>query len=75
MVPEYVDHLLSGCTPLAATLYKQRHDRLANIVHWSILKRFNQPVSNNYWDHALLLLWRVPKLKFYGILIFILTMY
>ena len=32
MVPEYVDYLLSGCTPLAATMYKQRHDRIANIV-------------------------------------------
>ena len=41
MVPGYVDHWLSGCTPLAATMYKQRHDRLANIVHWSLLKRFN----------------------------------
>ena len=51
MVPEYVDHLLSSCTPLAATMYKQRHDRVASIVHWSPLKRFNLSVSRNYWDH------------------------
>ena len=48
MVPEYVDHLLSSCTPLAATMYKQRHDRIASIVHWSLLKRFNLSVSCNY---------------------------
>ena len=48
MVPEYVDHLLSRCTPLAATMYKQRHDRIASIVHWSLLKRFNLSVSRNY---------------------------
>ena len=36
-VPEYVDHLLSGCTTLAATMYKQRHDRITSIVHWSLL--------------------------------------
>ena len=36
MAPEYVDHLLSSCTPLAATVYKQRHDRVASIVHWSL---------------------------------------
>ena len=46
--PEYVDHLLSSCTPLAATMYKQRHDRVASIVHWSILKQFKQQVSHNY---------------------------
>lgn len=52
VVPEYVDHLLSGCTPLAATMYKQRHDRIAKIIHWSLLKCFNQPVARNYWNHV-----------------------
>ena len=33
MAPEYVDHLLSSCTLLVATVYKQRHDRVASIVH------------------------------------------
>ena len=42
---------MSSCTPLAATMYKQRHDRIASIVHWSLLRCFNQPVSHNYWDH------------------------
>ena len=32
-VPEYVDHLLSSCTPLAATMYMQRHDRIGKIIH------------------------------------------
>ena len=50
MVPEYVDHVLSSCTPLAATMYKQRHDRVASIVHWSLLKSYNLSVSRNYWD-------------------------
>ena len=51
MVPEYVDHLLSSCTPLSAIMYKQRHDRIASIVHCSLLKHFNLSVSRNYWDH------------------------
>ena len=46
-----MDHLLSSCTPLVATMYKQRHDRIASMVHWSLLKRFNLSVSHNYWDH------------------------
>ena len=61
MVPEYVDHLLSNCTPLAATMYKQRHDRIASIVHWNLLKHFNLSVSHNYWDR---LLWRALTLNF-----------
>jgi len=28
LVPEYFNHLLSSCTSLAATMYKQRHHRL-----------------------------------------------
>ena len=52
MAPEYVDHLLSSCTPLAATVYKQRHDKVASIVHWSLLKRYNLPVPPNYWNHT-----------------------
>jgi len=48
MVPENVDHLLSICTPLAATVYKQRHDRVASFVHWSLLKCYNLSVPPNY---------------------------
>jgi len=51
-VPEYVDHLLSSYTPLAATMYKQRHDTVASIVHWSLLKRYNLSVPPNYWNHT-----------------------
>ena len=51
LVPEYVDHLLSICTPLAATMYKQRHDRIARIVQWSLLKHFNLSVACNYRNH------------------------
>lgn len=31
VVPEYVDHLLSAYTRLAATMYKQRHYRLQKL--------------------------------------------
>ena len=30
----YVDHLLSGCLSIATTVYKQRHDCVAKIIHW-----------------------------------------
>ena len=74
IVPEYVDHLLSSCTPLAATMYKQRHDRIASIVHWSLLKHFN--LSHVIIGIiSLLLLWRALMLNFCGTFIFILNTY
>jgi len=36
---------------LCTCMYKQRHDRIARIVHWSLLKRFNLSVAYNYWNH------------------------
>jgi len=30
---ENIDHLLSSCSPLAATMYKRRHESVARIVH------------------------------------------
>ena len=55
LVPEYVDHLLSGCTPLAATMYKQSHDKIAKLVHWCFLKCFNLIII---WIMSQLMLWR-----------------
>ena len=52
MVPEYVDQLLSRCISLAATVYKQRRDIVACIVHWSLLKHYTLPVPPNYWNHT-----------------------
>jgi len=46
-VPEYVNHLLSSCTPLVPTMYMQRHDGIGKIIHWSILKHFNSAVSHD----------------------------
>ena len=52
MMPEYVEHLLSGSTPLTATMYKQKHDRIDRIVHWNLLKHFNKHVSCEYWKYV-----------------------
>ena len=43
----------SGCASLAATMYKQRHDRIAKIIYWNLLKCFDQSVSHNYRNYVL----------------------
>jgi len=48
---ESVDHLLSSCTPLAATMYKRRHDSVARIIHWALSKRFKLDACGSYWNH------------------------
>ena len=52
-VPEYIDHLLSGCLSIAATMYKQRHDSVAKIIHWSLSRQFGLVVPTYYWNHII----------------------
>ena len=54
--PEYIDHLLSGCSSIAATMYKQRHDSVAKIIHWALSRQFGPSfglvVSTHYWNYV-----------------------
>ena len=50
--PEYIDHLLSGCSSIAATMYKQRHDSVAKIIHWALSRQFDLAVPTHYWNHV-----------------------
>ena len=34
--PETIDHLVSGCEAIAATEYLQRHNNIAQYIHWNI---------------------------------------
>ena len=35
---ETVDYILSSCAVIAQSYYKQRHDKVARIVHWELSK-------------------------------------
>ncbi|XP_053147207.1 uncharacterized protein LOC128342972 [Hemicordylus capensis] len=48
---ETVDHLISCCKKIAQTDYKQRHDKVAVMIHWNICKKYKLPVAKNWWDH------------------------
>ena len=48
---ETVTHLVSECSKLAQKEYKRRHDKVATVVYWSILKTNNLPHSKHWYEH------------------------
>ena len=49
---ETVDHLVSCCPFLAQREYKQRHDKIAELVHWQLLKMVGFNVCSDWWQHS-----------------------
>ena len=48
---ESVRHLTSGCTKLAQSSYKQRHDKVAIKVHWELCKKYRIECSDKWYNH------------------------
>ena len=48
---ETIDHIVSGCSKLAQSEYKKRHDKVASAVHWSMCKNYNIPCSDKWYTH------------------------
>jgi len=51
---ETVDHILSSCTVIAQSHYKQRHDKVARIIHWQLCKQGGYTVDDKWWVHKTL---------------------
>ena len=48
---ETIDHLIAGCSMIAATEYLKRHNQVARYVHWEVCKHFNITVADKWYDH------------------------
>ena len=48
---ETIDHIVAGCSVLAATEYKSRHDRIGQYFHWTICKYYEAPYARNWYEH------------------------
>ena len=35
---ETIDHLVSSCKKIAQTDYKERHDKVASMLHWNLFQ-------------------------------------
>ena len=45
------DNLISSCSKIAQTDYKERHNRVASTLHWNLCKRCHLPASEKWWEH------------------------
>ena len=48
---ETSDHLVSGCSVLTPNVYKNRHDRVGQYLHWKILNHFSIETNSNWYEH------------------------
>uniref|UniRef100_A0A803THT2 Reverse transcriptase domain-containing protein n=1 Tax=Anolis carolinensis TaxID=28377 RepID=A0A803THT2_ANOCA len=48
---ETIDHILSCCKKIAQTDYKQRHNYVAQMIHWNVCLKYHLPAAKNWWDH------------------------
>ena len=44
---ETVDHIVSACATIVNTEYLEKHDGVANFIHWILCKNFNLPTQKN----------------------------
>ena len=48
---ETIDHLVSSCSKIAQSDYKERHDRVASVLHWNLCRKYNLPTADKWWEH------------------------
>ena len=48
---ETVDHLVCACSKIAQTDYKEKHDKVATMLHWNLCKKYSIPTTNNWRKH------------------------
>ena len=50
---ETVDHLVSACSKIAQTDYKERHKKVASMLHWNLCKKYHLPAADKWWEHKI----------------------
>ena len=48
---ETIDHLVSSCSKIAQTDYKERHDKVVSMLHWNLCRKYNLPTPDKWWQH------------------------
>ena len=49
---ETVDHLIISCSYLVQKEYKGRHNAIASLIHWTLLKKAGYGVQRPWWRHT-----------------------
>ena len=48
---ETIDHLVSGCSILTPTEYKNKHNRVGQYLHWKVCKHYKTPHAEKWCEH------------------------
>ena len=48
---ETFDYLISGCPTLAPNEYLNRHNRVAQYLHWKICNHYGAQPTENWYEH------------------------
>ena len=48
---ETINHLISLCSKIAQTDYKEHHNKVASLLHWNLCKKYHLPESEKWWEH------------------------
>jgi hypothetical protein len=48
---ETVDHLVSTCSKIAQTDYKEGCNKVASMLHWNLCKKCYLPAADKWWEH------------------------
>ena len=46
-----VFHILCECPKMAQTDYRKRHDKVAQLVHWNLCRRYGIQHAKNWYEH------------------------
>ena len=48
---ETIDHLISSCSKIAQADDKERHNKVASMLHWNLCKKYHLPAIEKWWEH------------------------
>ena len=48
---ETINHLVSSCSKIAQTDYKEWRDKVVSMLHWKLCRTYNLPTAEKWWEH------------------------
>ena len=45
--------MVSSCSNILQTDYKERHNKVASMLHWNLCRKYNLPTADKWWEHKI----------------------